>query len=186
MTGGSRCDWARVGAAMLLFLIACAPRTTSNRLRVALSPASFSGTISLQQHVHVEMPGREADFDAVLEISPLEVTLVAITFGQRLLTLRYDGIKLTESRHPMLPAEVQGSDILSDMQLALWPEAAVRATLPPGWNITDSLGHRAIVRGEREIVEITYGAIPRWNSLITIHNIEDNYRLEVRSVKVSP
>ena len=95
-----------------------------DHLQLALAPASFAQRITLQQHVHVERDGREVDFEAVLDIGPDSLTLIGMAFGQRILTLRYDGTRLVESRSPMLPREVLGADVLSDLQLALWPVAS--------------------------------------------------------------
>ena len=73
-----------------------APPEQTDRLRLALSPASFGRALSLQQQVHVEYADRTVDLDAVLEITPDSLTLVGMAFGQRMLTLRYDGVKLVE------------------------------------------------------------------------------------------
>ena len=158
---------------------------TSSRWRLALTPASFSQTISLQQHVQVEQAGRNVDFEAVLDITPDTVTLVGLAFNQRVFTLKYDGVKLQESRSKMLPSEVRAGDVLSDMQLALWPTEAVRSALPAGWVLRDSSGSGSGTRvlSERDTVRttITYSADPRWTGTITLQNKQYDYRLVIRS-----
>ena len=153
---------------------------------MAIAPSAFGESLSLQQRVHVEAVGRELDLDVVLEIAPDEVTLVGIALGQRVLTLRYDGVKLTESRHALLPRDVRGRDILSDMQLALWPTSAVRAALPRGWTITDTDGGRVVSQGADEVLRITYEATPRWKGVMTVRNLRYNYRLQITSVVAEP
>lgn len=173
------------------FLGACAgaapaSRGDPGRLQFALSPASFGQALNLQQQVHVEAQGRSVDFDAVLDIAPDAVTLVGLTLGQRMLTVRYDGATLSEQRHPALPAEVRGADILSDVQLALWPEGAVRAALPSGWTLIDDGQRRTLTHDARDVSVIAYDGVPRWQGRITLESLQPAYRLVIRSVATAP
>ena len=151
------------------------------RWRLALTPASFANTLSLQQHVQVEQAGRNVDFEAVLDITPDTVTLVGLAFNQRVFTLKYDGVKLQESRSKMLPREVQAGDVLSDMQLALWPTEVVRSALPVGWSLRDSSGTRVLSESDTVRTSISYSADPRWTGTITLENKQYDYRLVIRS-----
>jgi hypothetical protein len=163
-----------------------APPDQPDRLRIALSPASFGRTLSLQQQVHAEYAGHSVDFDAVLDIAPDSLTLVGMKLGQRMLTLRYDGVKLDEKRNPLLPRDVRGADILTDVQLALWPADAVRAALPAGWTLTDSDTQRTFSKDALEMVTISYDAVPHWTSLVTMRNLRYDYRLVIRSAAEAP
>ena len=109
-----------------------------------------------------------------------------MAFGQRMLTLRYDGVKLVEHRNPVLPREVRGADILTDVQMALWPVGAVRAALPGGWTIVDSDTLRTFWKGAHEIVTISYDAAPHWRSRVTMRNLQYDYRLVIRSASDDP
>ncbi len=162
------------------------PPYQHDRLTLALSPASFGQALSLQQQVHVEYTGRTVDLDAVLDIAPDSLTLVGMAFGQRMLTLRYNGTELKETRHPMLPRDVRGADILTDIQMALWPGDAVRAALPGGWTLTDSDTLRTFFRDAQPEVTITYDAVPRWATRVTMRNLRYDYRLVIRSVAEQP
>ena len=143
-------------------------------------------SVNVQQQVHVEAVGRTVDLDAVLDIAPEAVTLVGLSLGQRMLTLRYDGVTFTEQRHPMLPAEVRGADILTDVQLSLWPTAAVQSALPAGWVVRDDGTRRTLARDGRDIVVITYEGAPHWQGRLTLQNLRYNYRLVIRSVLTPP
>ncbi|MEO7997774.1 MAG: DUF3261 domain-containing protein [Gemmatimonadaceae bacterium] len=158
-----------------------APPTDINRLRIALSPAAFPQSISLQQHVEVEQGGKSVDFEAVLDVTPEAVTLVGLAFNQRVFTLKYDGVKLQESRSKMLPREVQAGDVLSDLQIALWPADAVRSALPAGWILKDSEGQRVLSQSDTARTTITYSATPRWSGTITLQNHQYDYRLLIKS-----
>lgn len=172
----------------LLLMLAChtRPSEPANRLQIALAPSGFPERLNLQQHVHVQQAGHEIDFEAVLDIAPDAVTLVGLSFGQRLFTMRYDGSRLEESRSPMLPREVHGRDILSDIQLALWPTEAVRGALPAGWTLQDSTERRVLSKDGQEMTTISYDGSPRWKGLISLDNHQFGYRLVIRSAPSEP
>lgn len=174
--------------ALTTSLEACGGRTAPppDHLQLALAPASFAQRITLQQRVHVERDGREVDFEAVLDIGPDSLTLVGMAFGQRILTLRYDGTRLVESRSPMLPREVLGADVLSDLQLALWPLDAVRAALPSGYTLRDADAVRVLSMGDEEIAIISYDGSPRWIGRVTVINRQFAYRLVIQSAAAEP
>lgn len=157
------------------------PQPPSNRWRLALAPSAFPETLSLQQQVKVEQAGRTVDFDAVLDISPDAVTLVGMAFNQRVFTLKYDGKTLQETRSAMLPREVQGGDVLSDLQLALWPTDVVRAALPAGWSLADSASTRVLSEADTVRTSISYSSAPRWSGTISLNNRQFDYRLTIRS-----
>jgi hypothetical protein len=155
-----------------------------DRWRLALPPAAFGRTLSLQQHVQVEQGAQKADFEAVLDITPDTVTLVGLAFSQRVFTLKYDGVKLQESRSRMLPKEVHAADVLSDLQLALWPAEVVQRALPGGYTLRDSSGTRTLFEGDSLRSTISYTGSPRWAGTITMQNVQYNYRLTIRSAVV--
>jgi Protein of unknown function (DUF3261) len=171
-------------AAMLAATIGCRGQSAepmSVRWRLALPPSSFPELLSLQQQVKVEQAGRTVDFDAVLDITPDMVTLVGMAFSQRVFTLQYDGVKLQESRSAMLPDEVQAGDVLSDLQLALWPSDAVRPALPGGWTLADSASQRILSEADTVRAVISYSSTPRWSGTISLDNRQYGYRLTIRS-----
>jgi len=170
----------------MVFACRGAPPDQPDRLKLALSPASFGQALSLQQQVHVEYADRTVDLDAVLVITPDSLTLVGMAFGQRMLTLRYDGVTLHEQRNPMLPRDVHGADILTDLQIALWPGEALRAALPPGWTLSESDTLRTLQKNSREMITVSYDAVPRWKSVVTLRNLAYNYRLVIRSATEDP
>lgn len=152
-----------------------------NRWRLSLAPSAFPQALSLQQQVRVEQAGRSVDFDAVLDISPETVTLVGMAFNQRVFTLEYDGKTLKETRSRVLPREVQAADVLSDLQLALWPADAVRSALPQGWTLADSVNARVLSQADTVRASIAYESTPRWSGTISLTNQQYNYRLSIRS-----
>jgi len=117
----------------VLALAGCAsapPSAPPARLGLKLAPSALGESISVQQHLKVERGGRIDELDVALQVEPDAIDMVGLAFGQRVLTLHYDGKQLTSWRHVMLPSQVKADDVLEDMQLTLWPAAAIAQALP--------------------------------------------------------
>ena len=101
-------------------------------------------------------------------------------------------MKLSETRSRMLPKEVRASDVLSDLQLALWPTKAIAAALQPGVTFTalergDGSYHfaqRTFANRDSTYTVINYGAFEtRWGGTITLENTQYHYRLVIKSAE---
>jgi hypothetical protein len=169
--------------ALLMALAGCAatPTGTPARLGLKLPPAALGESISVQQHLKVERDGRIDELDAALEVDPARVELVGLAFGQRVLTMTYDGVALKSWRHVMLPAQVRPDDILEDVQLTLWPLDAIARALPPGWRIEDSGLTRTLTMDGAVVAVVRYTAMPRWSGTVTVDNQRYQYRLTIQS-----
>lgn len=178
-----------LGVLTLLVLSACASRTPPPpaRLGLKLAPATLGAAISVQQHLRVERGGRSDELDAALEVDATHLDLVGLAFGQRVLSLHYDGQQMTSWRHLMLPSQVRAEDVLEDLQLTLWPVAAVRAALPAGWTIQEQ--PRAPGQGLRRtlsldgapVAVIDYSGAPRWSGTVVLNNLRYKYRLTIQT-----
>ncbi|EGF33044.1 hypothetical protein IMCC9480_1375 [Oxalobacteraceae bacterium IMCC9480] len=174
--------------ALALLLAGCAslpPPAPPARLGLRLAPAALGERIAVQQHLQVERAGRIDELDAALEVDADQLQLVGLAFGQRVLTVAYDGRTLTSWRHPMLPAQVRADDVLEDIQLALWPLAAIRAALPPGWQIEDDGLRRTVSMHGVIFSVIEVSKLPRWQGNITLENRRYQYRLTIQSAPTS-
>jgi hypothetical protein len=163
------------------------------RLGLKLSPASLGQALSLQQHLTVERAGRTDELDTALEIDAERLTLVGLAVGQRVMTLQYEGKELKTWRHFMLPAQVRGEDVLEDLQLTLWPAAAIRAALPPDWEVHDSQTgnatgvamRRTLSFEQQPITTIDYPSAQRWSGKVVLNNLRYRYRLTITSAAAS-
>lgn len=172
-----------LGLAASLALAGCAVTAVAPpaRLGLKLAPAALGASVSLQQHLTVERGGRIDELDAALEIDASKVELVGLAFGQRVLTIRYDGKEMTTWRHLMLPSQVRADDVLEDMQLTLWPLAAIAAQLPAGWRIEESGRQRRLYLQDELVANIAYSAEPRWDGTIVMDNLRYKYKLTIQS-----
>jgi hypothetical protein len=156
------------------------------RLGLRLAPATLGVSLSLQQHLTVERQGRIDDLDAALEVDTDRLNLVGLAFGQRLFALSYDGQTLQSWRHPLVPDQLRGEDVLEDLQLTLWPIEVIAGALPSDWNI-DENGRKRILRLRGEpVMIIEYSAEPRWRGKIELVNLRYQYRLAIESVSTLP
>jgi hypothetical protein len=173
-------------ALLALALAGCAsaPQPPQARLGLKLAPAALGQSISVQQHLKVERQGRTDDLDVALQVEPDALDVVGLAFGQRVLTLHYDGKELSSWRHVMLPSQVKAEDVLEDMQLTLWPVEAVAAALPAGWRVaeaqTGSGLQRTLYLGDETIMQIRYAGLPRWSGTVVLDNLRYHYRLTIQ------
>src|SRR5262245_10370347 len=86
------------------------PAHQPTRLELRVEPPAAGASISLQQHLTVERNGSVDEVDAVLEVDSRRLDLVGLALGQRVLTLHYDGQKISAWRHPLFPPEVRDED----------------------------------------------------------------------------
>lgn len=170
-----------LAALALLALAGCAsappPRA---RLGLKLAPAALGAAISVQQHLKVERDGRIDELDVALQVEPEALDAVGLAFGQRVLSLHYDGKELTSWRHVMLPSQVRADDVLEDMQLTLWPADAIAQALPAGWRIAERDGRRTLYLDEQAVMLIDYSGQPRWSGTVVLENLRYHYRLTIQ------
>jgi hypothetical protein len=172
--------------ALVLALAGCADTAPPARLGLKLPPAALGTQLSLQQQLQVERSGRVDQLETALEIDDQHLSMVGLALGQRVMTLEYDGDTLKTWRHPMLPSQVRGEDVLEDVQLTYWPLASIQAALPPGWRIEDNNQRRILWSEDTQVLVIDYGATPRWAGTVTLNNLRYQYRLTIQSVPNNP
>lgn len=112
---------------------------------LALAPAALGCTAAVQQRLTVQPPGQAAkELDALLEVDATSMKLAILNLGQMVGTLEWDGQQI----HPQLsrwwPAVLEPAQVLSDVQLAFWPQQAVSGALPEGWSLQVSAAGRVL------------------------------------------
>ena len=172
-----------VALAVMALLAGCATTPAPQaqaRLGLKLPPAALGASISVQQHLKVERAGRTDDLDVALQVEPEAIDVVGLAFGQRVLTMHYDGKELTSWRHVMLPSQVRPEDVLEDMQVTLWPAEAVAAALPDGWRIAEQGATRTLYLADQPIMRISYSGSPRWSGTVVLENLRYHYKLTIQ------
>ncbi|HYG05264.1 MAG TPA: DUF3261 domain-containing protein [Stenotrophomonas sp.] len=166
---------------MALLLAACAgQRARAPAVALPplhLAPAALGQTLALQQRLVFSYGERRSTMDALLEADADEVRLAVQALGQTGVTLRWDGHTLQQQRAPWLPPQVRAERVLDDLQFALWPAAAVRAALPPGWTLVEEGDQRRLEQAGRPwLLLIRHDAAHQ-----TLRNLAEGYALEIES-----
>ena len=156
------------------------------RLGLKLAPATLGVSLSLQQHLSIERQGRVDELDAALEIDAERLDMVGLALGQRMLALHYDGRSLQSWRHPLVPEQLRGEDVLEDLQLTLWPIEVIEKALPAGWSIAEDGRRRTLRLLDQAVLVIDYSGEPRWSGKIELTNLRYQYRLTIQSVSSIP
>jgi hypothetical protein len=149
------------------------------RLGLKLPPAALGTSISVQQHLKVERNGKIDELDVALQVEQEAIDMVGLAFGQRVLTIHYDGKELTSWRHLMLPSQVRADDVLEDMQLSLWPVANIAQALPAGWQVSEQGRQRMLTLDGAPVMRITYSGEPRWSGTVVLDNLRYHYRITI-------
>ncbi|MBI2769164.1 MAG: DUF3261 domain-containing protein [Burkholderiales bacterium] len=166
---------------MLPLMTACAsmaPVPAPPLLR--LSPASLGGDLALRQRLTIGVGGTTHSLEAVLEADAQAVRLAVVSLGQTAARLEWDGQTLTQSRADWWPAAIGGDRILSDLQLMLWPAAAVSAALPQGWTLEHTPQRRQLRFDGNTVVQVDYLS-PAQSEL---NQFQARYRIRVDSQKL--
>ncbi len=145
--------------------------------QLRLAPASLGRTLNLQQHITVYAPGREQAVDALLEADAAHVQLGLVAMGQVAARLDWDGTTLTESKASWWPQVVSGARVLSDLQLTLWPVAAIRAALPAGWQLDEQGDTRTLSHDGAVVTVVTHPA----PQVVELDQRREHFRLKIES-----
>lgn len=147
-----------------------------------LPPATLGHSVYAQQQLEAEFKGQSWQMQGALEVTPPSLRLVGLTpFGQRLISLLWDGRQLVEERDSHVPRSVQGKRILRDMQLIYWPLPALRTVLPPNWRVEQENGVRRVFDAERELITIECTVADPWQGRCVFMHLVYGYRLTLDS-----
>jgi hypothetical protein len=147
------------------------------------SPPGYPETRTLSQIVRARYGERSAAFEAVLDLSPEQVTVVITALGgPRVATLTWNEAGVREERTLLAPTGVPVENILADIFLVVWPTEAVAASLPEGVElVTDEDGrHRRLQRDGETIVEIAPD--PENPSRAVVRNLAFEYEVTITSL----
>ncbi len=152
-----------------------------------ISPAAYGASLQLTQRLTVQqaptdplLPAGERQLDTLLQLDAVQLRLVALALGQRVLTLSWDGQTLDVKRHPMLPASVDAQRVLRDIALVFAPLDALRAALPPGWTMAESANERTLRLDGQAQLRVRY---LQGRARVEIDNLAERYQLRIESTE---
>lgn len=150
-----------------------------------LAPAAFGAELSLAQRLTVtDAPDdpngavTERQLDTLLQVDAQQLQLAGLAFGQRVLTLNWDGHELKVQRHPMLPAAVDPARVLRDIALVFAPLPALQAALPASWTVDESGNERTLRQSGETRLTVRY---LDGRARVEIDNRAEHYQLRIES-----
>lgn len=149
---------------------------------LSLSPASLGGTLALEQRLVFRHGERSDTVDAMVEADAGEVRIVLHRQGQVLLRLAWDGEQLQQVRAPQLPQALSAQRVLDDLQLVNWPVEAINAALPAGWHLQVRDDERRLEQDGEIVATVRRTG----EDQVRLDNHREGYRLDIRSVPVTP
>jgi hypothetical protein len=149
---------AALAAAALLACAAAPPAVAPVGVSFRLPPASLGRTLAWQQRLQVvtAQGPTPAPLDALLEADADGLRLALLGAGQTLARLHWDGRSLQAEQSAGWPKAIPAERVLSDLQLALWPLAALQAALPADTSVFDE-GPLRVLRQRGEVVTTVRG-----------------------------
>lgn len=155
-----------------------------NRL---LPPDALGASIRVVQQWRILFGSKSWLLLNVLDVTPHSLTLVGLSgFGHRVITLQYNGVDLHEEHYPRVPEELEGSEILRELQLIYWPKEAVLQVLPRGWHIEESGAERTVMNADEAVVRIRCEGEHRWQGHCEYEDRRSGYRLIIDSQVEAP
>lgn len=145
--------------------------------QLRLAPALLGRALNLQQHLTLQAPGREQQLDVLLEADAQHVQMGVLAMGQVAARLEWDGSTLTESKASWWPQAVSGARILSDLQLTLWPVAAIQAALPAGWRLAEDGNVRTLTQ-DGDVVTVITRTSPL---VVELDQRREHFKLKIES-----
>jgi hypothetical protein len=140
--------------------------------------------LALQQKLTITSRGQIREVELLLEADAQAVRLAAVDLGQTAVRLEWDGTTLTQSRAPWWPEAISSERILSDLQLMLWPAAAIAAALPAGWALETDAAGRTLNHQGMPVARVSWLG----KTVSELDHYVDGYRIRVesRAVEGSP
>lgn len=158
------------------------------RFRVP-SPGELGYSISAEQLVTARYRGDVQTFEAHLSVSPQRLVLIGFDpFGRRAFTVTSGGGTTSFEAAPGLPRGLDPGNILADVAIVYWPDAAVERGLPSSAELLSRGDRRTIVVDGREIIRVDYDTPPArgWPRMAHYRNEAFGYVLDLRSTVTPP
>lgn len=188
-----------IGCAALLtaLTIACQAQPALKTDKIALAPGlqiSLPTLDSLNRHVEVvqnvvaRYGSRTIAFEGRIDAAPDHFTLVCSDgMGRRAVTVNWTDKGISYEAAPWVPAELRPENMLADLVLIYWPQAALMQAIPDAAITTTASGRNVTVAGH-DVARIDYtpqgGDI--WFGKSVYQNKLWNYSFTIESAALEP
>jgi hypothetical protein len=165
-------------------LVAAPPERPGRAILSLPALPGYPGEVAVVQALHVVRGDEANDVEAILQASAEHLVLVlSLPLGPRLAAIEWSARGIAIHRDLDLPAagHVLPEDVLADIMLAFWPEAAVRSCLRDGLSLVVEPGRRLVMRDGVAVIEVQRDGTDPWNGRTTLANHLLGYHLTIVS-----
>jgi hypothetical protein len=165
-------------------LVAAPPERPGRAILRLPALPGYPGEVAVVQALHVVRGDEANDVEAILQASAEHLVLVlSLPLGPRLAAIEWSARGIAIHRDLDLPAagHVLPEDVLADIMLAFWPEAAVRSCLRDGLSLVVEPGRRLVMRDGVAVIEVQRDGTDPWNGRTTLANHLLGYHLTIVS-----
>lgn len=148
-----------------------------------LAPSTLGRELHLAQRVTFHRGATTMAFDAQLEADATALRLAAFALGQTVAKLTWDGVHLEETHSQHVPEVVTPARIMSDVQLAFWPEAAVRAGLTPRFSLEVGPARRMLLKDGQPFIDVRYTGEAAVPSKVELDHVQHGFQMVIESTE---
>ncbi len=178
-------------AALLIALTSCAgPEPARNHAQLAPGltyampgPSALGREVEATQIITARYKGEVFTFESRMKVTATTMLLAGVDgFGRRIMTISWSGNTPAFERADWFPADLRPENILADITLMYWPDAAVQNGLIHSTaTLSRTADTRTVSANGQAIVTIRYPQNDPWSGITRLHNALWGYDLEVRS-----
>ena len=154
-------------------------------------PSDLGRSVQVTQLVTARYGNDTYVFESHIDATPERFLMVGVdSLGRRAMTVTWTDAGMTADVASWFPSSLRPENILADMVLLYWPEAAVRQSLLlAGGELVSGPRWRSVRKDGKEIVRIEYEPTAEdspWSGKLHYRNIAWNYVMDVQSVSGAP
>lgn len=154
-------------------------------------PSDLGRSVQVTQLVTARYGSDTYVFEGHIDATPERFLMVGVdTLGRRAMTITWTDAGIDANTAPWFPSSLRPENILADMTLLYWPEAAVRQSLAAAdGELLSGPRWRSVRKNGQEVVRIDYEPTTEgslWSGKLHYRNIAWNYALDVRSMSGMP
>jgi hypothetical protein len=152
-----------------------------------LSPATLGSVLSASQRLRAAYADQELSLDCAIDVTAGRITVIGLApAGPRVFTVIYDGQRVNADTSAGVPAVLKPERLLNDLQLALWPQAALEQAFDnTRWRLAQPDPRtRRLLRDGKLVAEVHYADADPWNGRLWLVNFDGGYSIAVESQRL--
>lgn len=152
-----------------------------------LAPATLGSVQSASQRLRAAYADQEVSLDCAIDVTAERITVIGlIPAGPRVFSVTYDGQHVDAQTSAGAPAALKPERLLNDLQLALWPKAALeRAFDNSRWRLAEPDPRtRRLLHDGKLVAEVHYADPDPWSGRLWLVNFDDDYSIAIESQRL--